>query len=390
MDRLYTYILLILSTAIGLFNIGYNSEVFDISKSPDSKLYLDIGRSLSNDMGYVNTYNKQEYRNRVVYPPLYPLIIAVIYENSRNPTRVLIYIHLITYVLSVVLLFKVITVITNSKFLSFMSSILFAINHSVLNIFFLVLTECPFFILYILFLYYFIRYTYDNSITCYLYSLLFLSLCAYTRVMGIVLVICVFIVQLLHRKYKRAFISILSVIPCASFYLDLFILTGRGSIGGYLGEFFFCDPDFSRLKLVASEMIFYIPFRLLFYYTGTKVLDFFYCPLIFIGKTTRIDIAGLISLMIWIFVIRQIYTYIQNKQFIIPLVFLFSIIVYVSHTVYTANDPRILIYLLPFFINFPILVISNINNPIFKSTFIAIYCTIYIFTNVCIAYLRVP
>lgn len=267
------------------------------------------------------------------------------------------------------------------------TTLLFICNHLILYYFFLALTEGPFFLCFIFSLYFWFLYKQETSSNLLLViALLFASMASYTRAIGIVLLGALLFSEIPYFKITKEKFGILcSFIPWVSFYFYWWLFTG--SPGSYFTrESVFYNRDIAYLKLVLSEVIFYIPFKLMFYYTGIDNLDFFFRPLIFVGRTTKIDLAGITSLILWFVTFIWCVKLIRPKQFLIPFIFFLSIFVYLQHTCYTCNDPRILLMLLPFLIVAIFELFMKIENSCIKYLLSMLFVIVYVCINIYVGF----
>lgn len=355
LNRHQYFIVAFIGIIAALLNLKFNQNITNIyhPKYPgyDSVLYMRIAKSLATGNGYKNIYTEHGIKSSPNCPPLYPLILSPIVKFSTNKyvTSVAITIlHFLIYVISIIFVFKISKALLLNNLNSFLVAILFMLNHLVLYYFFVILTEGPFFLFFATSVYMFISYQKFNSATHFYWALFFAALASYTRVYGIVLLFSIlFSCGSILKITKEKLISLLAFIPLVSFFFYWWLFTG--TFGSYLEkESFFANKSISYLKLTVAEFVFYIPFKILFYQAGVSALDFFYKPIIFLGETTRLDWAGVTSLLIWTITSIYIIKTAQTISFFILLLFIFSILIYIGHTCSACSDPRILLPLLPF------------------------------------------
>ncbi len=381
-NRVYLYICVSIAIVAGIF---YLYKIFKLNsyESADQRVYIGIAKSIAENKGYKNIYEQYNWQFPAPYPPLYPLILALTYKISPAFHKTIIVFHFLIYLVTVVLVFVIFQILFTKSIFSFTLTILHTINHMVLHYFFSAPIEGFLILLYLLSLLCYYVHIKTNKEKYFYFLLILGAITPYTKASGLSISLSIITFTLLYTKNLKKFLaSTLILLPIASFFFYWWLFTGTP--GRYISHgFFFTTGEFSLLKLNISEVIFYTPFKLLFYYTGIDYLNnIFYKPLLFIGRTTRFDLAGLISIFLWILVVKNVISMIKSKEYMTFLIFFYSILIFVIHTCTNCADVRLLMIFIPLFLYYFTLEIEKVKNIFTKYFLLSGFIILYLYTNI--------
>lgn len=388
-DKIPEYFIVIVTLGIGLFNLSYNKKITNPYAGMDFTTYRSIGESLLVKEGYKGIYQQYDWKFPAPYPPFYPFVLAFLMSISSDEKDFickLLMFHLLVFCLTGIGVFLLCKEILGNKIFALLCFFCFITNHLTLYHFFLPQTEGPFLLCSILSIYYWYLYFYcekPKSRIHFFLAVVLGCIASYIRVFGIVLLFSFLFSHLPFFKFSKEKMGILcSFVPIVSFYFYWWLFTGAP--GQYFREgSILYTKDFIELKYTIAEFIFYIPFLIIFCCFGIDEMDFFFYPLIFIGRTTRLNLAGIVSLVVWCIAIMQCIKMVSCRKLLVPFLFLFGSLVHLQHTCSRGHGPRILLLFLPFFLCFLWLAIYNIKNRILRglcsTIFIIIYCSINLY-----------
>ena len=178
--------------------------------SSDAKEYNQIAVNLIENHIF-SADSEAPYRHEYSRPPLYPFFIAMLYAILGKHPLVVVLVQMIAGVFTVILLFRLGLRITGSEKLSFLASLLFALNPNVSFSSTQLLTETLFSFLLIGAFYFFTAYIQHRKTSSLLISGFALGLSTLTRVVSLYLpiLLVIFLVYLYRKEISKLAIPVL-------------------------------------------------------------------------------------------------------------------------------------------------------------------------------------
>jgi len=224
-DLLYLFILMII--VISVYNKVYDKKLF---LGGDNATYFITAKAIANGEGYTNI-NSPVNSPAVWFPPGYPVISAIMMSVFGEKIEVMNKANGFFLFGSLIFLYLISFRFTKNKNLSYVITIITALNMHILNYSFIAMTEIPFIFTSLGTIYFLMRMEKQVlPFKDYNFWLFFFFLISsyYIRPTGFVLVGCVIIQFLFEKKWKLACIIFAGFIICAfPWYLR------NKAIGGY-------------------------------------------------------------------------------------------------------------------------------------------------------------
>lgn len=335
---------------------------------------MDSAISLSEGKGYRVYFNSENGTPVTLYPPLYPLLLSILYRVVGKE-NIFFYTYLCSmsvYIITIGILITLLAHFLKKIWEQFLILFLYTINY--LNIRFCLqpMTEGLYMLLSFLVIMWWREFDTTQKWRYFYLAAGCAAILCWTKAFGMALCIALFIYTLLKYKFSfPTFISFLSFLPYLSFSYYSYILMGKT---GYLGDIL---SSGAILRYKIGYWLFFIPAEILFAHLG----PLFYRGLFKIGSTTYLSSVGLLSLTLWGIVFSYIYTSFKRNDIFIPLYMIAGSVAFIINNVTSPwwffDISRLMLPLLPFFII--IIVDFFVKNGFFIA--LSLFTILYIITN---------
>ncbi len=367
-NKFFFIAILATTVTIGIYNfLKIKNTIFIFS---DSLSYIGNAISLSSGKEYIDT----------AFPPFYSMILAILYKLT-DLNNIFFYthlLHLFLYIIMILVIYVFFITYNIPQKAAFWSILLLSLNN--LNTIFTLnpQSECLYMILTFL-TFILVEKYFKSANNIYLIScVISCGLAFYTRAHGILLCSALFYtIFKTHRFRWQTFFSLLAFFTFFSFIFYLWLF--QGITQRYITKTI-VSADVS-IKWYISELFFHVPVKIIFgynFYTGKEVNTFFY-PILKLVGTTKLSIAGILSIISWTLLFIFFIFNKSKNHLILKVYIILSLLLFVIYRCKArCAEPRYLLTLLPLFlVSTGWFFISKKYNLAF-----VLFCIFYVLVNI--------